>query len=208
LALGRDGFLGWVFAAFLLLGARFLRRPGPSDARLLVKTFAGVIVGTVLVFVGMIGLWETAEVIVLHHLDENGESFGTRLWVIDLDGYPSTAANAASRRVALLRQHPLVDFERDGKTECRKAVVISMADAHDEATRRRFEALGEEARRLYDEKYGFRVPLASRLIVFLLGGPSNPESVIIRLEECEAASTGPAPLPTALLHESISSRPV
>ena len=186
-AVATAAFLGWVFAGFLLLGARFWLRPGPADGRLLAKTLAGVFAAIVLLLAGMIGLWETAEVVVLHHLDENGESFGTRLWVIDLDGYPSFAASASARRVALLERHPDVALERGGQTECRRAVIFRMNDALDDETRRLFEEQAAEARRLYEEKYGFRVPLASKLVVFLLGGPGEESRVLVRLEPCTLA---------------------
>lgn len=186
-ALGRGGFLGWVFAGFLLLGARFWLRPGPRDAQVLVKAIIGVVAAIVLLFLGMVGSWETAEVMVLRQRDADGEWFQTRLWVIDLRGYPSFAAASPDvhERVGLLQRFPEVEFSRGGETDCARAVIVSLD-----------RDLGEEARRLYEEKYGFRIEIASKLIGFLLGGQSRPEDgVIVRLEPCPGEAWDGSQLP-------------
>lgn len=176
-ALQTGGFLGWVFGGFLLLGARFWLRPGPGDARLLLKVIMGIVAALTLLYAAMVASWETAEVMVLRHRDNQGEWFDTRLWVIDLRGYPSfhTASPDVYHRARLLQKFPEVEFSRRGETECRRAVVLGLGGG-----------LGEEAFRLYEEKYGFRINFASNVIGFLLGGGSRPEDgVIVQLEPCD-----------------------
>jgi len=175
LGIGRGGFLGWILAGFLLLGCRIWLRPSRNDSKVVAKAAAGFIAAVVLLFVGMVASWETAEVMVLHQLDENGDSFSTRLWVIDLRGYPSFAGRVPSehRRMALLQKYPKVELERNGRIECRVATLIETD-----------KEIGEEALRLYDEKYGFRIQIASQLINILLGGSSEENPVLVRLEPC------------------------
>jgi hypothetical protein len=179
LALGRGGLLGWVFALFLLLAARIWTRPRAGDARRVAKSLAAVFAGLVLLVASMVALWETEEVMVLRQLDEEGEAFETRLWVIDLDGVPSFAGRvpAEQRRIALLEKHPQVEMIRGGRSECRLAELVTPD-----------ERLGREAQRLYAAKYGFRVAIASRLIVALIGGGSEENPVIVRLLPCEGSS--------------------
>lgn len=185
-ALTTGGLLGWLFAGFLLLGGRFWLRPGRRDGRTLAKTVAGLVAGIGLLFAAMVATWETAEVIVLRHLDERGESYGERLWVIDLRGRPSFVTSSSARRVALLQRYPEVELVRGGRTECRRAAILGLDDDPGEETRRLYQELGEEARRLYEQKYGFRIQLASKLVGYLLGGRSEEGLVLVRLEPCDS----------------------
>ena len=49
------GFLGWVFACFLLLALRFWMRPAPRDGRLLAISYGSVFAAIVLLFFGSRG---------------------------------------------------------------------------------------------------------------------------------------------------------
>lgn len=180
----RGGFLGWLLLlGFGALAARFALRPAAHDGRLLAKAAAGFFAALLGLAVGMVAVWETAEVVVLRQRDEAGEWFGTRLWIVDLRGTPSFGARDPSehRRIALLEQRPEVELVRNGRSECRRARLVR-GDAE----------LGAEARRLYDEKYGFRVHLANELVVFLVGGGAQRDPVLVRLEPCAegGAATG------------------
>jgi hypothetical protein len=179
LAVETRGLLACILALFLLLALRIYRRPHPGNLRLVAKTAGAFCAATLLVGVSMVALWESAEVIVLRQRDETGELFSTRLWVVDLDGYPSFAARPpdSQRRIALLRNFPTVEMVRDGQAECRRAVILP---APDEVRQRILE--------LYTEKYGLRLVTAGPLVGVLLGGRPKPEEreVLIQLEPCEA----------------------
>jgi len=178
----RGGALGWaMLLGFGVLAARFALRPRPRDGRRLAAATAGFVVGVLLLAVGMVAVWETAEVVVLRQRDDDGAWFATRLWIIDLRGTPSFAARdpAEHRRIALLERHPDVELVRHGRSECRRA-VLARGDAE----------LGEEARRLYAEKYGFRIRLANELVVFLVGGGAKRDPVLVRLEPCAGGVAG------------------
>lgn len=132
---------------------------------------------TVLVGVGMAALWESAEVIVLRQMDENGEMFSTRLWVVDFNGYPSFLGRPpdSQKRIGLLRDHPRVELVRAGRADCRRAVLLPAPDV-----------VHERLIQLYTEKYGVRAYLAGRLVGLLLGGSPGAEEpeILIRLEPC------------------------
>ena len=121
-ALATRGLLAWLMALFLLLGVRVGLRRRSSDLWLVVRALGAFVALTLLLGAGMVAMWESAEVIVLHQRDEAGEMFSTRLWVVDFDGYPSFAARPpdSQRRIGLLRENPVVEVVRDGRAECRR----------------------------------------------------------------------------------------
>ena len=79
--------------------------------------------------------------------------------------------------MALLQKYPKVELERRGHVECRMATFVE-TDAE----------IGAEALRLYEEKYGFRIQIASKLIDILFGGGSEENPVLVRLEPCDIAA--------------------
>jgi len=176
LALASGGLLPWLLTSFLLLGARFQLWPRPGDLRRVLRLVGALLAALALFFAGIVGLWETAEVIQLRQRDESGQWFATRLWIVDLEGAPSFLARPPDehRRVGLLRDQPRVELVRGGRAECRVASLESPSDA-----------VRAEAERLYREKYGFRVYVAGRLMGLLLGGRSDRPEILVRLEPCE-----------------------
>jgi hypothetical protein len=186
LALWNGGLVAWLLAAFLALAVHVKRRPRAGNLKLVLSALAALVAGLSLVGAAAVGIWETAEVVVLEQLDERGAPFSTRLWVIDLDGAPSFLARPpdSQRRIALLRDHPRVELERAGRSECRQALLVDPS-----------EDQRSEATRLYLEKYGFRVTLAGRFVGFMLGGPpQTAPDILVRLDPCApvtAAETAP-----------------
>ena len=177
IALQTGGLLACILALFLLLGTRVYLRPRPGNLRLVAKAFGAFCALTVLLGVGMVALWESEEVIVLRQRDESGEMFSTRLWIVEFNGHPSFGARPpdSQRRIALLREHPRVEFVRDGHAECRNAVLLPASDE-----------LREQLLGLYTEKYGVRAYFAGRLVGVLLGGRPGPveRQILIQLEPC------------------------
>ena len=185
IALQTGGLLACILALFLLLGVRIHLRPRSQSLGLVVKVFAAFCIVTVLLGAGMLALWESgAEVVVLHQRDEQGEAFSTRLWIIDFNGHPSFMARPpdSQRRISLLREYPNVELARDGRVECRKAVLLP---APDEVRDRMIQP--------YTQKYEFRAYVAGRLVGVLLGGRPGPKEreILVQLEPCETAPVGP-----------------
>ena len=184
IALQTGGLLACILTLFLFLGVRTYLRPRSENLGLVVKVFAAFCAVTVLLGAGMLALWESGEeVIVLHQRDEQGETFSTRLWIIDVNGHPSFMARPpdSQRRISLLRKHPRVEFARDGRVECREAVLLPVPDE-----------VRDQMIQLYTEKYGFRAYVAGRLVGALLGGRPGPEEreILVQLEPCENAPVG------------------
>ena len=183
IALRTGGLLACILALFLILGVRVHFRPRPGNLRLVAKAFGAFCALILFLGVGMVALWESGEVIVLLQRDENGERFSTRLWIVDFDGHPSFSARPpdSQRRIALLREHPRVEFVRDGHAECRHAVLLPAPDE-----------VQDRIIQLYIEKYGVRAIVAGRLVGILLGGRPGPEEreILIQLERCETQSFG------------------
>jgi hypothetical protein len=178
-----DGLLAWILTLFLPLGARVYLRPRPGSLMLVAKTLGAFCALTLLVGLGMVALWESAEVIVLRQSDENGETLSTRLWVVDFNGHPSFAARPpdSQRRIALLRDYPRVELVRNSHAECRHAVLLPAPDL-----------VRERIIQLYTAKYGVRAYVAGRLVGVLLGGRSRAEEreILVQLEPCETPRPG------------------
>ena len=183
IALQTGGLLACTLALFLILGARVHIRPRPGNLRLVAKAFGALCALTLFLGVSMVALWESGEVIVLHQRDENGERFSTRLWIVDFDGHPSFSARPpdSQRRIALLSEHPRVEFVRAGHAECRHAVLLPAPDE-----------VQDRIVQLYIEKYGLRALVAGRLVGVLLGGSPGPEEreILIQLEPCDRRPLG------------------
>jgi hypothetical protein len=177
------GLLACILALFLLLGVRVYRRPRPGNLGLVAKAFGAFCALTLLIGAGMVAMWESAEVIDLRQRDENGETFSTRLWIVEFDGHPSIAARPpdSQRRIALLRDYPRVEMVRDGHAECRRAVLLPVTDE-----------VWERVRQRYTDKYGVRAYAAGRLVGLLLGGRPKPEEreILIQFEPCEGGPSG------------------
>ncbi len=182
IAISTAGLLSCLLALFLLLGVRVYRRPGPGNLGLVAKTLGALCAFAFLMGASMVAIWESGEVTVLRQRDESGETFSTRLWVVEFNDLPSFAARPpdSQRRIALLRDYPIVEIVRRGHSECRRAVLLpAPGDVRDQLLE------------LYKGKYGVRAYVAGRLVGVLLGGRSSSEEreILIQLEPC---STEPA----------------
>ena len=176
-AVATGGLLGWIFAGFLGAGAFFYTRPQPGDMRRL-ATLIGIVVGaTVLAGAGVLAAWESGEVVELRSRDDAGTWVSTRLWVLDLQGYPTVHSRPSARRTARMRADPTVELVRGGRAECRVAELISESDLPEEVL--------QEAARIAAEKYGFRLR-ATRVLAALLGGTPE-EGILVRLKPCPGA---------------------
>ena len=173
-AAATGGFLGWIFASFLALGAYFYTRPHPANPRRLAKAVGTVVGAIVLALAGVVAVWESGEVIELHSRDEAGNYVTTRLWVIDLQGYPSVHSRPSARRTARIRANPRVQLVREGRAECRDAELLYESSLPEEVR--------QDAARLIEEKYGLR-PYASYVLGAMLGG-SPEEAILVRLKPC------------------------
>lgn len=173
-AVATGGFLGWIFAGFLALGAYFCARPHPANPRRLAKAIGAVVGVIVLAFAGVVAVWESGEVVELHSRDEAGNYISTRLWVIDLQGYPSVHSRPSARRTARILANPRVQLVRGGRTECRDAELLYESSLSKDVR--------QDAARLIEEKYGFR-PYASYVLGAMLGG-SPEEAILVRLKPC------------------------
>jgi hypothetical protein len=172
---GNGGAIGWLLAGFLLLAARFLAAPRPGELALAGKCFAALLALIAVLVAGLFVAWESAEVVVLRHRDEQGRPVEARLWVVDLGTDAIVATGSAKRRVAQIRARPEVELVRGGRSECRRAAVIEESGASQQQ-RRALE-------RLFEEKYGVRLQ-ATRLLAWFFGAPPGEQPVAIRLEPC------------------------
>jgi hypothetical protein len=172
---GNGGVIAWLLVGFLALGARFLLRPRAGELRLVALCAGGLVLLVALLVAGLFAAWESAEVVVLRYTGADGHPTQARLWVIDLDGSPCVASGSENRRVELIRAHPEVELVRGGRAECRRAVVMPASAGTEEAR--------AKGKRLYEEKYGFRIQ-GSRLLRFVFGAPPGEEPALIRLEPC------------------------
>ena len=177
--LGDGGVIGWLFAAFLLLGARFYLVPRRDELKVLARALAALVALIAVIVAGLFLSWESAEVVVLRHKDAMGRQVEARLWVIDLDGVPIVASGSSNRRVAAIQGNPEVELVRAGRTECRRAIVIPESAA----TGTEMQGQKQRARRLAEEKYGLRL-YATRILAAFFGSPVEEETVAIRLEPC------------------------
>jgi hypothetical protein len=172
--LTNGGVVGWLSASFLLLGARFLFWPRSRELRLLARCMMALAAVVVLFVAGVFVAMESEEVVLLRYTDDRGRQIEDRLWVIDLEGFPSVTTGSDTRRVALIRSNPAVELVRSGRAECRRATVLTATSATEQER--------QAAQRLYQEKYGARLHASSALRRFI-GGPGS-EPVLIRLEPC------------------------
>ncbi len=154
---------------------RFWLRPRPGELWLVAKCVAALVALLAVLVAGIFGAWESGEVVVLRYADDQGGQVEERLWVVDLDGFPSVATASSKRRVALLQANPNVELVRAGRVECRRAVLTSESAAGPEDKQR--------VERLFAEKYGLRLD-ATRALALFLGAPPGDERVLIRLEPC------------------------
>jgi hypothetical protein len=186
--LGNGGVIGWLLAAFLLLGARFLLRPRPGELRLLATCVAAIVALAAVLVAGLFVAWESSEVVVLRYQDESGAPVEARLWVVDLGDRPIVATGSRNKRVARIQAHPDVELVRGDRTECRRAVLITEAAATQEER--------HAAERLFQKKYGLRV-YGSRLLALFFGAPAGEEHAVFRLDPCgqEPSSSGASGTP-------------
>jgi hypothetical protein len=91
---------------------------------------------------GLLGIGEIGEVVVLQTRDADGSARHTRLWIVEDAGQAWLRAGQASQWLENLRERPDVVLERAGEPQRYRAVVVD-----DPATRERVHAL-------MAEKYG------------------------------------------------------
>ena len=152
-------------------------RTGGSRMKRLARR-AGLVLAIVAAIVAAIAgaaflLIETGEVIVLRNSDAAGQTFETRLWVVDHEGVPwISTGNTSKAWFVRVRANPRVELVRGGEVSCRDAVVL------DDAPTR------ERVRGLFQEKY--RVQLYGATFLNRLFAPfgAQGEPGVVRLEPC------------------------
>ncbi len=174
------GALGWVLAAFLGLGARLYFRPGPQDTRLLARSVGGVVaLAAAIVLIAFVG-WESGEVVVVRFVDSHNETKEMRLWVIDLDGFPTSAISSGKWQLPLILRSPLVEFVRAGNVECRVPTEVAQPPMGRDAA--------AEARRLFETKYGAWL-YSTWILGFFVGTSPEARTLLVRFEPCPNGGT-------------------
>lgn len=109
----------------------------------LLKIAGGLVALLVVLALGLLGIGEIGEVVVLETRGADGTPRHTRLWIVEDDGQAWLRAGQATPWLENLRERPDVVLERGGEQQRYRAVVVD-----DPATRERVHAL-------MAEKYGF-----------------------------------------------------
>ncbi len=175
------GAFGWVLAAFLGLGIQLYVRPGPRDTRLLAVGVGSVAaLAAAIVLIAVVG-WESGEVVVVRFVDSRDETKEMRLWVVDLDGLPTSAISSGKWQLPFILRSPRVEFLRAGNVECRVPTEVpELREARDIAV---------EARHLFETKYGPRL-YTTRILGFFVGTSPEARTLLVRFEPCPAETRG------------------
>ena len=97
---------------------------------------------------------DEGEVVALRTTDASGQSFETKLWIVDVDGSSFVrSARAGSMWLSRLETRPDAELERSGETGAIRAAAVSdprVRDAVNEAMRTKYGVLDWLASVLHD----------------------------------------------------------